>query len=457
MAETESITAPDISHIHRLSNGMTLVAEPMPWLRSAAFTLLVPAGTRSEPEGLQGLCSMTLDLAQRGAGRRNSRQIVEDLDFMGIERSSSCSTFHTSFSVACVAESLNETLGIYADIVLRPHMPEDEVDESRQTALQELLSIEDDPSQKVFTQLKNLRYGAQFGRSPYGSTEGLESVQLQDMFDYHVGRYIPDGAILAVAGKFEWGELKGMVDKLFGDWQSTETTPPGPVPIQTGVQHLQHESSQTHIALAYDCVPYQHPDFYQSRGLISVLSDGMSSRLFSEVREKRGLVYTVSASCQTIGDQGSVLTYAGTTGPRAQETLDVTIETIKSLGNGITEGELSRLKARVKSSLVMEQESSTSRSSQIATDWYYLKRVPNRKQVLAEIESLTCESLLVHFQQYPPTGWGLVTMGPEPVVLAQDLVRVDSSSTGVASDDASNGASQLPETAKPPAAKGTTR
>ena len=463
MAETESITAPDISHIHRMSNGLTLVAEPMPWLRSAAFTLLVPAGTRSEPEGLQGLCGMTLDLAQRGAGKRNSRQIVEDLDYMGVERSSSCSTFHTSFSVACVAESLNETLEIYSDMVLRPHMPEDEVDESRQTALQELLSIEDDPSQKVFTQLKNLRYGAQFGRSPYGSMEGLESVALQDMVGYHAGRYIPDGAILAVAGKFEWDELKVMVEKLFGDWKSIETAPAEAVQIHTGVQHLQHESSQTHIALAYDCVPYQHPAFYQSRGLISVLSDGMSSRLFSEVREKRGLVYTVSASCQTIGNQGSVLTYAGTTGTRAQETLDVTIETIKSLGNGISEGELSRLKARVKSSLVMEQESSTSRSSQIATDWYYLKRVPNRKQVLAEIESLTCESLLEHFQQFPPKGWGLVTMGPEPVVLAEDLISTASTSSGESVGETTSLADNSKSTtsnstpAKSTPAKGATR
>jgi len=370
---------------------------------------------------------MTLDLAQRGAGDRNSRQIVEDLDFMGVERSSSCSTFHTSFSVACVADALSETLGIYADMVLRPHMPEDEVEESRQTALQELLSIEDDPSQKVFTQLKNVRYGAQFGRSPYGLVEGLESVVLKDIVDYHQGRYLSDGAILAVAGKFDWESLKNLVENLFSDWNSRENSPSELVLVQAGVRHLQHDSSQTHIALAYDCVPYQHVEFYQSRGLISVLSDGMSSRLFTEVREKRGLVYTVSASCQTIGNQGSVLTYAGTTGARAQETLDVTIETIMSLGDGISEGELSRLKARVKSALIMEQESSSSRSSQIATDWYYLRRVQNRKEVLAEIESLTCESLVEHFLKYPPRCWGLVTMGPEPVVLPDAMVSVKSS------------------------------
>ena len=407
----------DEKFVHRLKNGLILVAEPMPWLKSAAFTLLLPAGTSHEPEGLQGLCGMTVELCQRGAGNRDSRQIVEALDFMGVERSCAASTFHTSFSVAVVAERLAETLSIYADIVRSPHLPEDEVEESRQTAIQELLSIEDDPSHKVFTELKKLRYGHAHGRSPYGTAEGLDSAQLANIVDFQSNHYVPNGAILSVAGKFDWEELIVLVEKLFGDWAPSKTTDRQIVEVRAGQQHIQYDSSQTHIALAFDCVPYQHSDFYQLRGLISVLSDGMSSRLFTEVREKRGLVYSVSSSSQTIGERGSVLTYAGTTGGRAQETLDVTIETIRSLNQGIAEGELSRLKSRVKSALVMEQESSSSRSSQIASDWYYLGRIVPRQEVMAEIEALTCDSLLKHYREFPPTHWTLVTMGPEAVEL----------------------------------------
>ena len=403
--------------MHRLPNGLVLVAEPMPWLKSAAFTLLLPAGTSHEPEGRQGLCGMTVELCQRGAGDRDSREIVEALDFMGVERSCSASTFHTAFNVAVVADRLPETLAIYADIVRFPMLPEDEVEESRQTALQELLSIEDDPSHKVFTELKKLRYGSSHGRSPYGTMQGIEKSQLEDIAAFHRSNYVPNEAILSVAGSFDWETLKKLIEQLFGNWEPNERDARIEVEVRAGQQHIPYESTQTHIALAYDCVPYQHPAFYQSRGLISVLSDGMSSRLFTEVREKRGLVYTVSANCQTLGDRGSVLTYAGTTGGRAQETLDVTIDTIQSLREGVSEGELSRLKSRVKSSLIMEQESSSSRSSQIATDWYYLGRIVPRQEVLAEIEALTRESLLEHFRQHPPSLWSLVTMGPEAVEL----------------------------------------
>ncbi len=411
----------ETARVHQLSNGLTLVAESMPWLRSAAFTILLPAGTSREPEGLQGLCGMTVELAQRGAGDRDSRGIIEALDHMGVERSCAASTFHTSFSVAMVAEALPETLSIYADIVRRPHLPEDELEESRQTAMQELMSLEDDPSQKVFTELKKLRYGSIHGRSPYGAMEGIEKVSHADIKKFLKAHYIPNEAILAVAGNFDWDKLCREVDRLFGDWKPGKPLAKEPVEVKTIKQHIEHESSQTHIALAYSCVPYPHPDYYESRGLISVLSDGMSSRLFTEVREKRGLVYAVSASSQTIGDKGSVLTYAGTTGGRAQETLDVTLETIKSLNNGISEGELARLKARVKSSLVMEQESSSSRSSQVASDWFYLKRVVPRQEVIDKIASLSCESLLKHHREYPPSGWSLVSMGPESVELPDGI------------------------------------
>lgn len=409
------------AQVHQFDNGLTLVAEHMPWLKSVAFTLLVPAGTRYEPQERLGLGGVMLDLIHRGAGKRNSRQIVEDLDFMGVERSCSSTTFHSAFSVAIVAERLEETLALYADLVQRPHLPESELDEAKATAVQERLSIEDDPSQKAFIVLKEMRYGAEYGRCSQGTLEGIEAVTIEDAKHFFEKHYIPDNAILSVAGNFDWDSLKKLVEKLFGGWKPKSFKLEYEIPVQIGSLHIPHDSSQTHITLAYDCVPYQDPSYYQTRGLISVLSDGMSSRLFTEVREKRGLVYSVSASCQTIGNRGSVLTYAGTTGNRAQETLDVTLETIHSLGNGIQDGELSRLKSRVKSSFIMEQESSSSRSYQIAADWFYLGRVVPRQELLAKVESLTCESLLDHFNSHPPTRWALVSIGPEPVHLPEAM------------------------------------
>jgi predicted Zn-dependent peptidase len=403
---------------HRMSNGMVVLGEPMPWLESVAFSLLLPAGTQNEPMERLGLAGMTLEMCQRGAGPYSSRDIVEELDFLGVERASSVTTFHTSMSMAAMASVLTPTLEIATAIIRQPHFPEDELEEARQSALLELASIEDDPGQKCFKELKRLRFGDVFGRSSLGNEQGLNDTTLKDCKDFHRAYYHPDGAILSLAGNFQWDSFLETVERLFGDWTGPTTQPHAKVMSIPGNSHLQHDSQQTHIALAYDAVAYNHPDYYQGRGLVGILSDGMSSRLFAEVREKRGLVYSVSASSHSLNDCGSVLCYAGTTAPRAQETLDVTVETIRSLKLGIEPDELKRLKSRVRTSLVMEQESSSSRSSQMAYDWAYLGRVPTRQELLQAIDALTCEGLLEHFQKHPPRRWSLVTIGPEPLEFA---------------------------------------
>ena len=403
---------------HRLPNGMVVLGESMPWLESVAFSILLPAGTHLEPANRMGLAGMTLEMCQRGSGPWSSRDVVEQLDFLGVERSSSVTTFHTSLSMAAMASVLEPTLEIAATIIREPHFPEDELEEARQSALLELASIEDDPAQKCFKELKRLRFGDVYGRSSLGSETGLVETTLDDCKRFHLGHYHPDGTIISLAGNFEWDAFLKLVERLFGDWTGSPKQNHSKVISIPGNSHLKHDSQQTHIAIAYDAVSYNHPEYYQSRGLVGILSDGMSSRLFSEVREKRGLVYSVSASSHSLDDCGSVLCYAGTTAPRAQETLDVTVHTIIELEKGIERDELKRLKSRVRTSLVMEQESSSSRSSQMAYDWAYLGRVPSRKELLSTIDALTCESLIEHYCKFRPKCWSLVTIGPEPLEFA---------------------------------------
>ncbi len=296
--------------VERFPNGMTLLAEPMPWLQSAAFSLLIQAGTSREPVQQAGLAGIALEMSQRGAGLRDSRGIVDALDFLGVDRSSSVSTFHSIFSAAMLADALEPTLEIYADIAQRPLLPPDELEDAKQVALQELRAIEDDPAHRCLRELKKLRYSDPFGRSAYGVEQHIEQVTLDDVKRVIDAYYRPFGAILSVAGNFEWDQLRSTVAKLFGDWSGGEPLILPECHLRSGVSHIPHESAQTHIALAYDCVPYSHPEYYHGRGLVGVLSDGMSSRLFSEVREKRGLVYTISASCHSTTNKGSVLCYA---------------------------------------------------------------------------------------------------------------------------------------------------
>lgn len=401
----------------RLSNGLILLGEHMPWLRSAAFTLFLPAGTCHEPDGLDGLAGVTCEMTQRGAGQLDSRQFLEELDNLGVDRGSSITTNHTSFSCAMPSQALSRVLQLYSELVLDPHLPEDQLNDARQLGMQDLRALEDEPAHRCFSELKRFRFPLPYGRISQGTREGLTLLSNADVQAFYQRHYQSTGSILAVAGNFEWDRVCDDVETYFAGLKPQAELQFPPLKSRFGSFHTDHASNQTHLALAYDCVPYEDPDYYRARALVGILSDGMSSRLFSEVREKRGLVYSVFASCFSLAGHGSVLCYAGTTTNRAEETLNVLLETIHSLEGGIRSDELERLKNRSKSSLVMEQESSAARSSQIANDWFYLGRVPTRDELCREIDSLTCENLLEHFQQHRPKNFSLVTVGSQPLEL----------------------------------------
>jgi predicted Zn-dependent peptidase len=406
------------SVLHRqFENGLVLLAEPMPWLRSAAFTFLLPAGTCHEPEGLEGLAGLSCEMVQRGCGPWDSRQFMEQLDFLGIQRSSTITTNHVGFNCALPSHVLPQAIRMYGTLVQQPHLPASQLDDSRNLCLQDLRSLEDDPSHRCFTELKRFRFPQPFGRISQGTLEGLQNICHQSLGNFFSSQYTPQGSILAVAGKFDWDEVCDLVQQEMGLWRGPKPESlPKLQPIY-GSRHIDHSSSQTHLALAYESASYEDPDYYEARALVGVLSDGMSSRLFTELREKRGLVYSVFANCFSLAGQGSVLCYAGTTTNRAEETLQVLLESMQSPGLGIQEDELDRLKNRIRSSMVFEQESSMARSSQIASDWFYLGRVPDREEISQRINALTTRGLVEYFHQHPPKNFSLVTVGSLPLEL----------------------------------------
>lgn len=408
-------------HVHQLRNGLTLVAEPMAWLESAAFALLVPAGCSRDPRDRLGLSSLTCEMVERGSGRRDSRQFVEDLELLGVESSSSVSNAHTSFTGAMPATNLLPALQIYADVVRRPHLPADQLEDSRLGCLQEVRAVDDDLAQKLMIELRQQQYADPYGRASCGLAETLEQITLKDVQRHFSVFYRPGNAILSVAGKVNWPHLRDEVEKLFADWEPAPLPPIVEVAPTGKYRHIQHDSNQTQIGLAYASVPYPHPDYFQARGAVGVLSDGMSSRLFTEVREKRGLCYTVYASCHSLKDRGSVVCYAGTTTERAQETLDVMFAELQRLEQGIEPDELDRLKARIKSSLIMQQESSMARSGSIAADWYYLNRIRTLDELGAIIDGLTCESINQYLTAHPPRDFVAVTLGAKPLEMPRAI------------------------------------
>ena len=154
----------------------------------------------------------------------------------------------------------------------------------------------------------------------------------------------PKGTILSVAGNMEWQPLRDQVAKLFGDWTGKETRPPELIAPIKGNAHLDKDTTQTQIVIGYGSVPFGHADYYAALGAVQVLSGGMGARLFTEVREKRGLCYAVSANYQTFKQVAGVLCYAGTTTERAQETLDVTVGELKRMTEGVSEDEVQRVR-----------------------------------------------------------------------------------------------------------------
>jgi len=400
-------------YTHQLDNGLALVAEPMDWLESASFSLLVPAGCHRDPQSLLGLAGFVCEMVQRGCGSRDSHQFVTDLELLGADGSASVSNAHTTFGGAMPAESLHEALSIYADVVRRPHLPADQVEDARMVCIQEIRSIEDELAQKVFQQLRLLQYGEPFGRSSPGTIPTVQAISLGDIRDYFKANYHPNGTILGVAGRFDWPRLRDHVAKLFGDWKPQKTPPIEETRPAERYCHLAHESAQTHIGVGYASVPYSHPDYFRARAAVGVLSDGMSSRLFTEIRENRGLCYAVHAGCHSLRDRGSVLCYAGTTTERAQETLDVLIAELVRLSEGIAADELGRLKAKIKSALIMQQESSPARSGSIAADWYHLGRVQTLDELRAIIDGLTCESINQYLASNRPSDFRIVTLGAQ--------------------------------------------
>jgi predicted Zn-dependent peptidase len=389
----------------------------MPWLESAAFALLVPAGCAFEPPDKLGLASLTCEMAQRGAGQRDSRRFMADLENLGADTSASVSIVHSSFGGAMPAESLPQVLSIFADLIQRPHLPADQLEDARLGCLQEVKAVEDDLAQKTMQQLRHAHYAEPWGRSSQGTEATVSSLTIADVRRHFEQLYSPRAAILSVAGKIDWPKLKADVERLFGDWKVATETKLTEKPSERTYRHIATDSSQTHIGIALDAVPYSNPDYFQIRGAVGVLSDGMSSRLFSEVREKRGLVYTVHAMLHSLRDRGSILAYAGTTAERAQETLDVMLAELNRLFDGITPDEIDRLKGRIKRALIIQQESSPSRSGSIALDWYYLNRVRTMAELSGIIDGLSAGSINTYLAAHRPQHFTITTVGREKLQL----------------------------------------
>jgi predicted Zn-dependent peptidase len=389
----------------------------MDHVRSAAVNFLVPAGCVYDPPDQLGLVSIFSDMITRGAGDRDSRALSLAMDSLGLDHSESVGQMHLRFWGSTLARSIPPALDLFADVLRRPHLPDDELDSVKALSLQDLQALEDEPRAKVMVEMRRRFWPAPLGQDRRGTEESIARITPKSLRDFHAARFGPKGTIVSVAGNMEWQPLRDQVEKLFGDWKGTSTPPPELTPPLKGTAHLEKDTTQTQIVIGYPSVPFGHAEYFAALGAVQVLSGGMGARLFTEVREKRGLCYSVSANYQTFKQVAGILCYAGTTTERAQETLDVTIGELKRLIEGVSEEEVQRVRAGLKSSVIMQEESTSARAGALASDWYYLNRVRSMEEIQQAIDVLSPRSILDHVKRYPPTDFTIVTLGKNPLQL----------------------------------------
>lgn len=401
---------------HVLSNGMVVLGEPMDQVESAAFTFLVPSGASVLPDGCCGAGNVIVDWIFRGAGSRDSRGLIEALDGLGVHRNSSVGNSNISLGAAMVAGCLHDTLDIYADVILRPTLDNDQFELSRQLAMHELIGLDDDPRQKVMLLLREQFYPDPLGRPATGKITELQALTSGQGASIIKSKFCPADTIFAVAGKYDFSAVCEQLEGLLGgSIERVEST------IEVGERgedylHVQHEGAQVHIGIMTQTTPITSDDYYNAMAAVSVLSGGMSSRLFTEVREKRGLCYAVGARYHTLKDRAGICCYAGTTPDKAQETLDVTTEQFENLHNGISEDEIHRAKVGLKSTLIMQSESTSSRAGGIASDYYLLGQVRPLSEIKDKLEELSVDSVVEFLNNNRFTDYTVVTIGPKQVV-----------------------------------------
>ena len=408
-------------HSTTLGNGITIVGERLPELESVAVAFHAPVGAIHDPLGKCGLATVTGEMCLRGAGSRDSRRLVEDLESAGVQLAQGVSSTHISVSGAMVARQLAEVLPIYADILRRPLLPADELPAARQMVLQNLAGIEDEPAHRTLAALRRLQSPAPWGMPTEGISAEVESIEIDDVRQFVARNLQPAGMIVSVAGRIEWDDFVRHVEALLGDWQAAPVSPVATGPRGPATLHVAHDAQQTHVAVGWPAPPYRDDTSHEATAALAVLGGGPSSRFFTEIRERRALCYTVSAGYQTSRDFAHAVCYSGTSADRAQETLDVMLAEIARLPGTITRDEVDRVKARAKSGLIMQQESSAARAGAIARQWYHLATLRTLAEELERYDRLDVDVIEAWLAAHPPRDLTVVSLGREPLEVRHAL------------------------------------
>jgi len=394
---SDQVQLPENYFYHRLANGIEILGQSMPSLSSITFGLQFDAAVVNEPEDKTGLAHLFEYMLFQGTKEKDARALNEAFESLGARKGASTGLEVAQVMAQIVHTKFDATLALISELILTSTFPKDELEQMRNIILQEIRRRDDEPMSRISELVRSTFYrGTALARPLLGTSENVRGLQRYDLRQFWKERYQPNNMLFAIAGKFDWPHVVEQVEKHFGAWQGSATPSPEQYPVPEHRIALEfQEGKQEHITLMVPFANYTDPDYYPSMVLTEVLGGNMASRLFVEVREKRGLVYSVSAGQSSNKHIGAMRIYAGTKPEQAHECLEVIINELRKLEReGITADELERAKIQLKSENVMRSEGSGARMGAIARSWWFERKIHTIQEVKESIDAVTQESIL---------------------------------------------------------------
>jgi len=372
-----------------LENGFRVISERLPGVRTAAVGVWVDAGTRHEPAELNGVAHLLEHMAFKGTRTRTARQIAEAIEAVGGSLNAWTSREQTAFHARVLAEDVPLAVELVADILTEPLFDEEELAKEREVVLQEIGQVEDTPDDLVFDLLQEEAFPDQpLGRSILGTEETIRAMSRPALATFMAEHYVPEAMILAAAGAVDHDRLVELARRWFGDRPARAAPPPPPARYRGGLARDGRELEQVHLCLGVEGVPYRDPDYWPAQVLATALGGGMSSRLFQEVRENRGLCYAIEVFSSSFLDTGLFGIYTGTGPEQVDELLEVTERETRALVREPGPAEIERAKAQLRAGLLMSLESCAGVADAIARQLaIYGRRIPV-EEMLASIEAV---------------------------------------------------------------------
>ncbi len=379
---------------HRLANGLRIVTEPMPGLQSASIGVWVTAGCRHEAEVENGIAHFLEHMAFKGTAKRSSLEIAEAIEDVGGYINAYTSREMTAYYARVLGADVPLALDVIADILLNPAFAPDEIEIERDVILQEIGQAHDTPDDIIFDWLQEVSFpGQSMGRPILGPPERVKGFSEGDLRRFVEKNYGPEQMIVAAAGQVDHDAVVAEAEALFGGLKARPLLNLEPARYAGGERREEKPLEQAHFALSLEGPGYRDGQIYTAQIHSGILGGGMSSRLFQEVREKRGLCYTIFAQNAAYADSGSLLIYAGTAADRIAELSQVVTDELRRFPGTVTQPELERARAQMKAGMLMGLESPSGRCERLARMIAIWDRVPSLEETVAEIDAVTLDQV----------------------------------------------------------------